>query len=312
MFSDDEPSVDETIFQDLRLTDGSVGRIKLRGSYPIVASDVPAALARGFRHKLTAADVDRLLAALNHCCRYYAESNMLPVVIASSGDEGNGGSAADRRKAGSLGDHQLVPQESFWNPVGHDDWVKLADGLSSYHRRGEACWLLARTVGNLPFHSPLMGVSKAGQDRIIAVDARLIRLGALRLAVGSFAASAATAACVELIALLVEMQGDQDCSCRHGRRIQKLFEASSARLWQLAGPPLHSLGEADGPDLTQLPPFWTEASMTWLQEILHARKAGFLPGDALTLSMQKLFLDMPPPWRSAPCRHEPLPGWYGG
>ena len=47
MFSDDEPSVDETIFQDLRLADGSVGRIKLRGSYPIVASDVPAALALG-------------------------------------------------------------------------------------------------------------------------------------------------------------------------------------------------------------------------------------------------------------------------
>ena len=137
-----------------------------------------------------------------------------------------------------------------------------------------------------------MGVSKAGQDTIIAVDARLIRLGALRLAVGSFAASIVTAACVELIVLLVEMQGDQECRRRYGRRIHKLFESTSARLWQLAGPPLHRQGEEDGPNLTLLPPFWTEASVTWLQEIVYARKAGFLPGDKLILSAQKLFLDM--------------------
>lgn len=137
MFSDEEPSVDDTIFQDLRLVDGSVGRTKIRGSYPIVTSDVPAALALGFRQRLTASDVDRLLSALNHCCRYYAESIMLPVTITGSGDGGIGtgaGGAADSSKAGSPGDRQVLLQESFWNPVGHDDWVKLIDGLSSYHR----------------------------------------------------------------------------------------------------------------------------------------------------------------------------------
>jgi hypothetical protein len=297
MFADEEPSVDDTIFQDLRFVGGSAGRTKVRGSYPIVARDVPAALALGFRHRLTQTDIDRLLSAVIHCCHYYAASTTLPITIfgpvGHDGDDVIGSNTTPKESTPT--ERPVVYREAFLNPVAHGDWVKLVDGLISYHRRGETCWLFARTIANLSYHSPVMGLSKAGRDTTIAIDARLIRLGALRLAVGSFVASVAIAACVELVALLVEMQGDQELFRRYGRRIHRLFEATSARLWKSAAPPLHRQFKEDGPDLPGLPTFWTEASVTWLREIVFARESGFLPGDELILNAQKLFSKLPPP-----------------
>ncbi|GAN82039.1 AAA family ATPase [Acidocella aminolytica] len=292
MFSDEEPSVDDTILQDLKFVGADDHRTNARSSYPIVSHDVLPALALGFRHKLTQAGVDRLLSALNQCCRYYAESIALPVTIFGTG--GGEGSAP--------GEPRVVHEEIFLNPVGHDDWVKLIDGLNSYHRRGETCWLFARTLANLPSHTPEMRLSRAGragqestQDSTVLIDARLIRLGALRLAITSHASTVAIAACVEMIALLVEIQADQELLHHYDRRVHNLFEATSTRLRRLAGPPLCNWSEENQIDFASAPPFWMNASVTWLEEIVHARNSGFLPGDEFVLAAQKLFSELAPP-----------------